>query len=459
MTETKKALFCNFDSSITNAPTKNNLTIKHILNLSADGGIIKPFYKQENLFKVLLTEEEYERYQLSFAGLEYTSHKIIPFEYIDEVTKKPVLRILIVDGENCLKEYEPSSGTVFNYEIFFNSIPQNVMHNNELYLFDDALNVYSFKGNSKPTMLTNPLKVCYVKFYKELIYFKVEGNSNTIFVAKNKSFSDLIKEDALPAETLVIDENYGAFQDVLICDNYVYIVQDYGIAKIEKSKDETIFTYFKTDCKICYGTAKSINDYIVFFSSGGISKFDGNRITLICETLFNRLGDSAVAEVFNNKYYLASTLNHQGIANNVLIEIDISKQTANIMESGDVVELVAVQLWSKYLLQVVSKNLNARNTTAVINQNTNSYGTTKIVEFNKLYLDTTSVKQIQNIFVDVDGEATIEITSNFGDKITHTSTGSFSLSNLFLRGVYFNLEIYSLSNFTIDSIYIEYTGV
>lgn len=461
MTETKKVLFCNFDSNITNAPTKNNLSIKHILNLSTDGGIIRPFYKQENIFKVLLTEEEYETYQLSFAGLEYTSHKIIPFEYIDLVTKKPVLRILIVDSENCLKEYEPANGTLLDYEIYFNSIPQSVLHNNELYLFDNALNIYSFTDNLKPTMLTNTIKVCYVKFYKELIYFRVEGNSNTIFVAQNKSFADLVKEDTLPAETLVIDENYGAFQDVLICDNYVYIVQDYGIAKIEKYKDETIFTYFKSDSKICDETAKSINDYIAFFSTGGICRFDGNRITVICETLFNSLGDSAVAEVFNNKYYLATNLNHQGVANNVLIEIDISKQSANIMSSssGEVVELVAVQLWSKYLLQVMSKNLNARNTTAVINQNTNSYGATKTVEFNKLYLDTMLVKQIQNIFIDVDGEVTFEITSNFGDKIAHTSTGSFNLSNLFLRGVYFNLKIYSLSNFTVDSIYIEYTGV
>ena len=456
MSDMKKILFSNFENKLFGGVSKNELSIKYASNATAKAHVLEPYSITANFMQTLLTDDEYEKYLSTYYGLESTNKRFIPYQYFDSSSAEIKTRIVLIDNQNCIQEYIPSSPTLTSYETYLSDSFYVVHDNSNVYIFDGA-SVHIFRNGERPTRYDNSLKVSFVKFYKDKCYFVTNDNPNKIFVSSETDLSKIVK-GTLPTETLDFDTRYGTFQDLLICDDCFYIIQDFGIAKIQIKKDETLFSYFKTNARIIKNTAKTVSKYIVFLSSAGLVRFDGNRLVLICDNVISKCTKFGVAESFNNKYYLATQIKLETTINNVLLEIDVDSENTHIFEVGNICELYSIEALDKYFLQAVKSGQSSNETIAIASEKVDT-DHIKLIEFNNCYLDSSDIKSINKIRLVAGGRFSFSVTSNTGDKFSYSGTGPFVFDNIGLSGHYFSIKISSMYSFKIESIYIEYMQV
>ena len=205
-------------------------------------------------------------------------------------------------------------------------------------------------------------------------------------------------------------------------------------------------------------TSKVVNKFIVFLSSSGLVRFDGNKFVLICSDIIGKCNKNGTAETFNNKYYLSTNLKDGETVKNVLFEVDVEKEDVNILEIGKVNELFAVELFDKYILQVTIQGVNSNETIAITGNHT-ALNRSANIRFSKCFLDSTNTKSINKIKLTASGRFSFAIESNTGDKFSYNGVGPFNFNNICLFGHYFVITISSMYDFKIESIYIEYLQV
>jgi len=456
MSDIKRLLFCDFKPDIKNQFSKNSLICNNFYNVSFSNGIIDSNLNTCDFMKNFLNETQYENFTNQYGSLYANISQFIPYQYFDE-SGNLKLKMFAIDKNNSINEYDADECKLTNLNTVLSNKPKIVYHNDSVYLLDGTSTVYIISNSQNLAFYENTKKVSYVKFYRNQTYYMLSDNPNTIYIATDVDFEKLLTTE--PAtETLSIDVNYGSFQDLIICDDYIYIIQDYGIAKIQKSKDETYFTYFKTHTKIISGTAKSINNLILFYSTSGLYKFDGNKITPLFVDLFNKCNKQGIAETFNNKYYLATQMNANNELIDCLIEIDIINDVYVVFLVGKVCSLESVVLKNIYSLIITTCDDGFYNSLS-IGSSSGDFACKKYVEFNPVFLDSHDEKSIVKLNIFAEGEFRFEIISNNGDSVSYNISNKFSASNISLFGQYFKFEISSISNFKIYSIYLEYQTI
>lgn len=456
MSDIKRLLFSDFKPDIKNQFSKNTLDCNNSYNVSLSNGIIDSNLNICDFMKNFLTESQYENFKNKYSSLYVNILRFIPYQYVDE-SGNLKLRIFAIDKNNSINEYLIDEGNLVNFDTVLLNQPTVVYHNDSVYILDGTSTVYVISNSQNLSFYQNTKKVSYVKFYRNQTYYMLSDKPNIIYIATDVEFEKLLTSE--PAtETLNIDVNFGFFQDLLICDDYIYIVQDYGIAKIQKTKDETFFTYFKTHTKIINKTAKSINNLILFYSSSGLYKFDGNKITPLYINLFNNCNKQGIAETFNNKYYLATQMNTNKETISCLIEIDVTDNTYVIFSVGKVCLLETVELKDFYSLIITTCDDGFFNSLS-ITENAGNYTCDRYIEFNPIYLDNYDEKSIIKLNIFGEGDFRVKIISNNGDSISYSVSSKFSANNISLFGQYFKIEISSISNFKIYSIYLEYKTI
>ncbi len=456
MSDIKRLLFCDFKPDIKNQFSKNSLVCNNFYNISLSNGTIDSNLNTCDLMKTFLTESQYENFTKLYGSLYANISRFIPYQYVDE-SGSLKLRIFAIDKNNSINEYNADESNLINFNTTLSGNPKIVYHNNSVYILDGTSTIYVVSGPQNLAFYQNTKKISYVKFYRDKTYYMLSDKPNTIYVATDIEFEKLLTSDP-PNESLLIDINYGNFQDVLICDDYIYIIQDYGIAKIQKTKDETYFTYFKTHTKIITGTAKSVNNLILFYSAAGLYKFDGNKITPLFVDLFNLCNKQGIAETFNNKYYLSTQMYTNKETINCLIEINLFNDTYVIFSIGKVCLLETVELHDFYNLIITTCDDGFFNSLSM-GSKFNNHTCKKYVEFNPVFLDNYDEKSIVKLNIFAEGEFRFKIISNNGDSISYNVSNSFSANNISLFGQHFKIEISSISNFKIYSIYLEYKTI
>ncbi|MCK9574971.1 MAG: hypothetical protein WCX32_02125 [Clostridia bacterium] len=153
----------------------------------------------------------------------------------------------------------------------------------------------------------------------------------------------------------------GPLNKVISFLDYVYVIRDFGIARITAYAEQTDFAVtqlFVTSGKIFDKTACVCGDRIMFFAQDGLYSFNGlttKKINTGLENFFiSTKNEKSFGAYHNGKYYLACYLEYgdgkvigceqtSGYYNNSLIEFDIDENTYTIIRGIDIFTMCSIQ--------------------------------------------------------------------------------------------------------------------
>lgn len=174
------------------------------------------------------------------------------------------------------------------------------------------------------------------------------GLDRLFIVTDERPYSVLYSDDTDPTNwTMSADDageinfadNMGKVVKVFSLDNYIFVIRQFGIIKIYGGKNGSDFTLsriFNSTGEIFDGTAEISGDYIVFYSTEGLHKFDGlstKRIFCGLDDVVDKTSDMfAICQ--NNKYYLVANAYGENQTRSLFI-LDLEHQFASSVVSAD----------------------------------------------------------------------------------------------------------------------------
>ena len=246
---------------------------------------------------------------------------------------------------------------------------------------------------------------------------------------------------------------YGEIIDIVVYKNYIYIVQQYGIAKFSIVSNIYRLQYScAINSKIIKNTIQTIDDYLIFLTTSGLYIFDGNDTKEMFHEFTTLIKcDEFKSLSYNNNYYLLTKMLIDDILETVILEFNIEKENCNIYNIGQVNDIYLLKTINNYsLLALTSNNNKYKILRLAKNKLIDKH---KIIRFNKFIINDYEKKTIKKFKISGIGNYNITLTSDL-DEYYLSINGSKSFENLGFTGHVFELTIESDESFMINSIYI-----
>ena len=447
----KYFLFSNFNEPITNyAINKNNLNINDIYNLTTENNVIEPVSNFSNFFKVYFDKTSYNTLTLNNANIIKSIQHVFVYTYYNTDIDETISRIFILDTN--LKLYELNKiDLVFNdLNLTFSSFPTILNLNNKLYIFsNNDLSIMIENDNYPLTISSYPNIVSIINFQNYTI-FAINEDKFSVYITDK---TDLINLDSNVAiyQKIELSHNLGKIQKILIYKNSVYIVQQYGIAKVSISSNEiAINTTCSIQSSIHSNTITLLDDYVVFLTTSGLYLFDGNDIKQIFRQVTKKItGNNFKSVAYNNQYFLMTRFYINNISTSVLLQIDIENNYCTVHNVGEIYNLYVLQNLLDYNLNIITRAEDDFSVLTLDDKLITQYP--KLVKFNKITFDETAEKVLSDIKIQAIGKYNIIISSE-NESSKFSADGSTHIKNIGLKGQIFEIEIESDKSFMIESI-------
>lgn len=158
-------------------------------------------------------------------------------------------------------------------------------------------------------------------------------------------------------EEIKFDDERGKLNKVILLNDYVYVIRDFGISRISvysTSGNFDISQLYQSDSYIFPGTIASSGDKIYFLEGSGIFAFNGSstsKINLDCDELLKNADKrNASAVCFEGKYYLSCRYDFNDgqtvgcesnpkCVNNLLLVLDLVSKKVNVLRGVDIHQL------------------------------------------------------------------------------------------------------------------------
>ena len=451
----KSFTFIDFKDKLNiNKIFKNELKISSISNLTIQNNVIEPLSGFEDFFLKIFNGEDYIDFKYNNENFINTIIFIYTYDYFDAETSSYKSRIFVVNNTFSLFELNIETKNFQSLQITFNKLPTFLTFNNKLYIFSSNDNLLLFEqSNELPLTILSLPKITKILDYNHQYFFLVNNDKNYLYIA-----SDNFEIEDLPTmyneyEKVKINSMYGEIIDIVVYKNYIYIVQQYGIAKFSIVSNIYRLQYScAINSKIIKNTIQTIDDYLIFLTTSGLYIFDGNDTKEIFHEFTKLIKcDEFKSLSYNNNYYLLTKMLIDDILETVILEFNIEKENCNIYNIGQVNDIYLLKTINNYsLLALTSNNNKYKILRLAKNKLIDKH---KIIRFNKFIINDYEKKTIKKFKISGIGNYNITLTSDL-DEYYLSINGSKSFENLGFTGHVFELTIESDESFMINSIYI-----
>ena len=445
--KSKTILFSNFKYDYLNKNENiNTLPIEEISNLKTDNGYIESELSSKELIYELFNENEISTLKEQNREIINNTIKFIPYEFFNENTNKINSRLFCITQENKLFELNFESLN-FEEKYIFSDLKNDVIYNNILYLFDSENKCIVIENNNILTIENIPYINSFIS-NDDNLYFSIDNIPNKIFISDCKNLKD-ISTNFEQYSTINIPIEYGMILKVINVKNNIFIITQYAILKIDKTKNVVQKQNF-INSLIFKNSIIQFDDSILFYCENGLYIFDGTDIKQIFNNFLN-LSKNAIFVNFNHKLYILS-LDFK----NIIYTYNINTNQISFIKINDIDNIYKINSYSNHCFCVCHKEENSFKTISLYSNNSNSL--TQRLKFKPIFLDSNSLKQIQSLYINSTGEFELKISSDITSQIFNISNIT-QFKNLTLNGNYFIFEIHSSSKFKLNSIMITFSEI
>ncbi len=452
----KNYLFFNFNPVIENKIiNKSDLTIESVYNITLENNIIEPVHDFTDIFELIIDKQNLESFYDENKDILNQLTDIKFYEFIYD--KNYYERVFVLTQNYKLYEIDKSLNIIVDLNIKFSSEPKTFIRDNKIYFLSKNDILIYFEKFENPVFISSFCNIEKVCTHDKYLYFTTGEEPFKIFSTENQELSN-ISDDLSYFEYFELNSNDGKILEILNFKDNLYIVQQYNITKMTLHSGKfTLHSYCKIESRIFENTISQIDDYILIYTTSGLYIFDGNDFKQIFSNITKKICNNQNQAVsFNNKYYLTTKLLINDKIESVLLEFNLENNICNIYKIGKIKNIYVSKTISEYNLFI---NVEENNNSMLLfyNNNYNSINK-KYIKFNKMTFDDTFVKTLNSIKFICNGKFYINIGSDISN-IQLSSTNYTRMSNLGLRGSYFQIEIFGDEQFFIESFLIEISNV
>lgn len=430
---------------------KNNLSIFEHYNVTANDSTIKPTCGCKDYLFSFFEDEAISSLNNNYSTLINSFILIKSYEYYDENLNQLKSILFALSSSYELYEISTSDYSITSFDIIFTKKPIIFENNQKIYFFAENDKFIYFDRNNIPIQVTNFINLESFCDFQGKSYFVISENPFSIYYGDAMEIEN-IDETTLSYESITVNANYGKILKVLKFKSYLYVIQQYAISKLAGNEENY---YFNSNCtigsKIYYSSIAMINDYVIFFASSGLYLFDGNEIKQIFLPITKKIhaGEDIKGFIYNNKYYLYSSIELEGEQKKVLIEFDVLQSKSSIIFYPNLIDCYCDLGLINYSLLLVT---NSDSVYKINTLDSFSYNLErKYLKFNPLCFDDNIQKCISQIKIYSTGTFFLKIETESTSKIFKI-TDKISLNNLAISGYCFDIEIWSNDYFELKSI-------
>lgn len=447
--KTKSQFYSNFKYNPSNKiNNQNNLSINDLFNISTENETIKSCGFQSDLIQNLFTPEISNTITQNNKEIIDSIIIITIYEYFNEINQGFEKRVFALSENFNLYELDYSS-CIFTSIYSFTSKPKIIESNNILYYFDSNENCLLIENNNIPIIEKLP-KIKSFTTDSTNIYFTLENQSNILYIDKIFQLKDLsVNTEQYDFISIPVED--GLIENIFYIKDKIFILTKYSIYKYD-SDNKILIKQNDLNLSVYKNSSTLIDDNIIFYTSNGLYSFDGIDIKQIFSNCLN-FTKNANFIYFNHKLYIFDVE-----FKNILFEYNLNKNTITKYKIDNFVNFYIIKNNSCYNLVINCKaenknQLSIFNDVSTINKYPKQY-----VKFIPTFLNSNSIKQINKLYVNSRGIFQIKISSEI------TSTTCFvsdekQIQSLCLDGIVFYIEIFSDSDFELNSFLINYTEV
>lgn len=376
------------------------------------------------------------------------------YEYFDEDKLEYQNRLFLLNNEFYLYEFNYSNYVFDKLNFKFDNMPEIFIVNNRLYFHS---------VNDLSLVIENSNSPIVISSFPNITSYCLDRTESYYSILKNKyAFyrdpqNDVYNLDFSPDDSMAINLNPedGAVNKIIKFKKSFIIIQDYNISKLDRtSSGYTIASYCNLSSRIYADSVALIDDYVVFVSSSGIYLYDGNDAKQIFLVESKKIkGSKFKAIAFNNKYFLKTDYSLNKEIKPVILELNISEETSNIYNIGDLQDIFMLKSTNTYYLNATIKN-NNENFQILTLDTTSSSAYKKYIRFNRVTLGNDYTKTLSGITIKSSGNYNLKIKSELGF-VSYSVSSNFCLEGIGLLGNTFEIEIESDEYFCIYTILLK----
>lgn len=443
--KTQTLLISNFKYNPKNS-ANDILQIDKFQNVNLNNGIVSSELQFGDIFKSFLNDENYETFKENNTEIISTITKIIPYEFFNETTNTLSTRIFAIANNFSLFELD-FENEKFNLIQNFSSKPKTLFYKSTLHVYEHN-NCIIFNENNTTQLEDFPNIKCFTQFKKNIL-FVTEEKPYTIYISEANDLISLTGNFE-QFDYIDIDFENGEICKIINLKNKIYIISSYSILKYDE--DENSFALVNNlRLNVYPNTVEMVDDNIIFYTSNGLYKFDGNDIEMLSNN-FLIIHKNAKSVCFNQKYYiLASNIE------NFVFEFDFENNYFIPIKFYNIKDIYAISTSKLYNFCLCNYNKENYNNITLYNNSLPNFGSQKII-FKPTLFGSTKTKQIKNLFIKAEGNFKLNIKTN----VTQTCVEVYDNSifcNLAINGSIFEIDISSENYFKLYSIFIEYCEV
>ena len=457
------------------------LACRNIYNFKTDNGKLESGMGISYL--MVRGEDNINSYQYRLdLGLEDRNfNKVMYFKQYFKHTGDTAHRLLFHCSDNKLYMFELFSNTnelTWVYELEFDTIPAVLEYKKgdlDSILISSTNKLVVWTTDQTPYEITGVPTITSMCEYNDILYCTTETDSEKVWYTQSLDPSNIGKEDEYSSH-IILDAGIGGGVKVIQFNESIYVFCDYGIYRINTYAQDkpAVRLIYSTTSRITPNTITPCGAYILFASTEGVYRFNGDTVLKVDELsdLLKGANNSyATATYFHGCYYLATSMDfgdHKIIGcedmatsilkNNALIKFDLSDKTCEFIRGVDVRDMLPLHAGSEEKIICTFNSLDMYRV-GEISDSGDVFEDVFERTYRTNYFTPQNMESVTIRKVSIDSSARIQVRIIVDDKTTEfiMSENGYKTFNTYIPCKKFQLEIVSLGKEVyVNSVEIEY---
>ena len=268
-----------------------------------------------------------------------------------------------------------------------------------------------------------------------------------------------------------LEDDLGNANRVVVLDENVYVIRDFGISKINYTQSEIVVSQvYSTNTKILSKTVSVCGNVLLFMTKEGLYSYNGTKVNKI-NMQINFAKDMDMKKItacsLADKYYLACRLDYNDenkilsenleFVNNSLIILNITDNTFEILRGVDINAMLPVKTETYEKVLVISNLENSNKISEIVEKSSCFDENLPKYWISKNIFENFDVKLFTKLIVDADKDVVFKLM--YDDKEISFTTYKSGLNEFVFKimGKQLRLEISSNEiNGAVKKVYLDY---
>ncbi len=303
---------------------------------------------------------------------QYTRYDSVQDAYI------PLLMLYGDDNNLYYGRLKTSQNEFFTISTAFSSVPNGINYRideGDCFFACGENKIVKYSGSLPQVYDENVPRITSIALNAGRLFATVNGDQNVIWFSDDLDPTNWNVSN-FEGGYIELTGERGVCKKVIEANNYVYVIREYGISRINAwglQDDFAVKHLYLTTGKLYHETAKLCGRIIIMLCSDGVYYFDGdsmNKINLGIDEMLDGVDNSgAVGAFLDGKYYLACKMKYNDnknigceasdYTNNTLIEFDLNTFTINILRGVDIVFMDGIRYENYSKLGILLNGTNS----------------------------------------------------------------------------------------------------